>query len=194
MIKFEKVGFDDPIKLTDGQKYIDGAIQDLYVDGLETVFLGKIRPVWTVGNDEERAGFLSQTRAGGAHYLGRGILAIAPVVRGGSGRVHKWLIDAAARTCLTFGIDVRDKPEYPGLWVEDRKIASIGLIQQDDIVAGLGGLSINVSGDPGVYVGINSCDIPGISMTSMALESGKEITIEEVADLMIGFLEEYPIR
>ena len=60
-------------------------------------------------------------------------------------------------------------PEYTGVWVEDRKIASIGVHLSRGVSAH--GFAINVDNDVEPFHQVIACGLPGVRMTSVALET-----------------------
>ena len=63
-------------------------------------------------------------------------------------------------------------PQYTGVWVEDRKIASIGVHLSHGVSAH--GFAINVDNDVEPFHQVTACGLPGVRMTSIALETGRE--------------------
>jgi len=73
------------------------------------------------------------------------------------------------------GIDARSRadegPDYTGVWVDDRKIASIGVHVQRGVTTH--GFAINVDGDLTPWQWIVPCGLPGVRMTSILEETGR---------------------
>ena len=61
--------------------------------------------------------------------------------------------------------------QYTGVWVEDRKIASIGVHRSRGVSAH--GFAINVDNDVEPFHQVTACGLPGVRMTSIALETGR---------------------
>jgi lipoyl(octanoyl) transferase len=76
--------------------------------------------------------------------------------------LHEEDVDARARP--------QDGPDYTGVWVEDRKIASIGVHVQRGVTTH--GFAVNVDNDLTPFQWVVACGLPGVSMTSLALELG----------------------
>lgn len=151
------------------------------------VLLGQSRPIVTTGKDQDKLGERS-ARAGGATYFGPGVLLVSPIVLALPGAVHEALLDTGIELCGSYGVTAVRRPHYPGLWVEDRKIASIGLANEGPVVAGGGGLALLVDPDLTVFDTFDACGIPGVQMTSLAAETGRVITVAEVADRLAPIL------
>jgi lipoyl(octanoyl) transferase len=80
------------------------------------------------------------------------------------------IIDALAQV----GIGARSRHEegidYTGVWVEDRKIASIGVHVSRGVATH--GFAVNVSNDLEPFSWVIACGLPDVQMTSLAVESG----------------------
>jgi lipoyl(octanoyl) transferase len=73
------------------------------------------------------------------------------------------------------GVDARTRchegPEFTGVWVEDRKIASIGVHLSRGVT--MHGFAVNVGGDLSPWDFITPCGMPGVAMTSVLEETGR---------------------
>ena len=67
-----------------------------------------------------------------------------------------------------------------GVWVEDRKIASIGIGVRRWI--SMHGFALNVGDQLPGFDAITPCGIEGVRMTSLSAEAGIKIKTEEVAE------------
>ena len=80
------------------------------------------------------------------------------------------IVDALAEE----GVEARGRdhegPQYTGVWVEDRKIASIGVHLSRGVSAH--GFAVNVDNDVEPFDRVVACGLPGVRMTSVALETG----------------------
>ncbi len=83
-------------------------------------------------------------------------------------QVEEVLIVALAEA----GIDAGRRAGYTGVWVTDRKIASIGVHARDWVT--WHGFALNVSTDLSYFDLIVPCGIPDVVMTSVARERGEE--------------------
>src|SRR5690606_11014292 len=114
-------------------------------------------------------------RGGKATYHGPGQLVAYPIF---DLRDHGQDVRAFVRGLEQALIDVLheyDVPgdrrdEYPGVWVADRKIASIGLRVTHWV--SLHGLALNVDCDLAPFEWFTPCGIPDVAMTSLARELG----------------------
>lgn len=71
-----------------------------------------------------------------------------------------------------FGIEARRREGYTGVWVQDRKIASIGIHVRQWVT--WHGFALNVTTDLSYFDLIVPCGIPGVRMTSMQRELGEK--------------------
>jgi lipoate-protein ligase B len=116
-------------------------------------------------------------RGGKATYHGPGQIVLYPVMdlrdHGQDVRAFvRGLEQALINTLQQYGIPAGRQPEYPGVWVDGRKIASIG-IRVTSWVA-FHGIALNVSCDLKPFGWFTPCGIEGVAMTSMAVELGEE--------------------
>ena len=95
-------------------------------------------------------------------------------------QVEQSLIDALA----TYGITAGRVEKYTGVWVEDRKIASIGVHARSWVT--WHGFALNVSTDLSYFDMMVPCGIPQVTMTSVAKELGRAVSLEEVVDRVVG--------
>jgi lipoate-protein ligase B len=64
-----------------------------------------------------------------------------------------------------------DGPDYTGVWVEDRKIASLGVHVARGVTTH--GFAVNVENDLQPFSWIVPCGLDGVSMTSLIKETGR---------------------
>jgi lipoyl(octanoyl) transferase len=110
-------------------------------------------------------------RGGQVTYHGPGQLVVYPLIalarRSVGPRQLVRLLEQATIDCLRdFGITGHGRAEAPGVYVESRKIASIGLRIRRG--ASYHGLALNVSNDLGPFLGIHPCGFRGLEMTRVA--------------------------
>lgn len=112
-------------------------------------------------------------RGGRVTYHGPGQLVGYPIVRVHDVGAHLRTIESAIVDALADeGIDARSRceegPDYTGVWVEDRKIASIGVHVSRGISTH--GFAINVDNDLEPFSWVIACGLPDVTMTSIARE------------------------
>lgn len=130
---------------------------------------------------------LAQTSRGGnitCHFPGQ--LVGYPIWRvekrpGGMRRFFYDMEEAVIKTCAQFGVQTIRREGHPGVWVnETRKICSMGIGVRKWVT--YHGLALNVGSDVSLFNLITLCGIEGASPTSLSIEAGREITVQEVKD------------
>jgi lipoyl(octanoyl) transferase len=151
-------------------------------------------PVYTIGRTPDRSSLLGSThlphpvfsinRGGQATYHGPGQLMGYPIIdlRRCGQDLHKYLrwleqllIDLLAR----YDIAAQRRESLTGVWVENRKIASIGVGVRHWIT--MHGFALNVCGDLSPFDHIVPCGISNVAITSMEKETKKSLTVASVA-------------
>jgi lipoyl(octanoyl) transferase len=112
-------------------------------------------------------------RGGQLTYHGPGQLVGYPIM--GVADVHRFLRtmeDAIVAAIAEEGVQARSRHEegidYTGVWVQDRKIASIGLHVSRGIATH--GFAVNVENDLEPFKWVVACGLPDVSMTSLERE------------------------
>jgi lipoate-protein ligase B len=123
-------------------------------------------------------------RGGEVTYHGPGQLVAYPIIllrpRERSLSELVWRVEEVIlRTLADHGITGRREPGARGVWVGERKIASIGMSVRRWVV--MHGLALNVHPDLRYFTYINPCGYSGLEMTSMALELGEAPDLTRVA-------------
>ena len=130
----------------------------------------------TLGEDFYRArgiDLVDTDRGGRLTYHGPGQLVGYPIMRIHDIGSHLRTIESAIVAALAdYGIAARSRcaegPDYTGVWVEGRKIASIGVHVSRSITTH--GFAVNVTMDLDPFSWIVACGLPGVTMTSLARE------------------------
>ncbi len=130
-------------------------------------------------------------RGGQTTYHGPGQLVGYPIVnldpdRRDVRRFVRDLQETLIRTLADLGIEARRREgqAYVGVWVDDAKIASIGVHLARWIT--IHGFALNVSTDLALFDGIVACGLPGVEMTSVAELLGRAPELGEVARIAAG--------
>lgn len=123
-------------------------------------------------------------RGGQATYHGPGQLIGYPIVdlrRCGQDlhRYLRWLEELLIDLLANYGICAARRESLTGVWIEDRKIASIGVGVRHWVT--MHGFALNVCGDLSPFNHIVPCGINNVVMTSMEKEAGKAFSVMEVA-------------
>jgi lipoyl(octanoyl) transferase len=120
---------------------------------------------------------VASDRGGRVTYHGPGQLVGYPIVRVADIGAHLRRIEAALVAALAEeGIAARSRcaegADYTGVWVHDRKIASIGVHVSRGVSTH--GFAINVTNDLEPFTWIVPCGLHGVTMTSVQRELGRE--------------------
>jgi lipoyl(octanoyl) transferase len=123
-------------------------------------------------------------RGGQATYHGPGQLIGYPIIdlRGRAQDLHRylrWLEGLLIELLSGYDIGGQTRPGLTGVWVEERKIASIGVGVRQWIT--MHGFALNVSGDLSAFDQIVPCGIANVAMTSIANESNHSPALEQIA-------------
>jgi lipoate-protein ligase B len=132
----------------------------------------------TLGEDFYRARgieIVPTDRGGRVTYHGPGQLVGYPIMSAPDVVLHLRTIEDAIVAALgEEGIAARsrpqDGPDYTGVWVEDRKIASLGVHVSRGISTH--GFAVNVTNDLEPFSWVVACGLPDVTMTSLAAELG----------------------
>ncbi len=150
--------------------------------------------VYTIGRTPDRSSLLdaehlpyplfSINRGGQATYHGPGQLIGYPIVdlRRCGQDLHKylrWLERLLIELLSEYGMAATQRGSLTGVWVDDRKIASIGVGVRHWIT--MHGFALNVCGDLSPFDQIVPCGINDVAMTSMEKETGKVFPVADVA-------------
>jgi lipoyl(octanoyl) transferase len=134
-------------------------------------------------------------RGGKVTYHGPGQLVGYPIMRIIDIGAHLRKMEAAIVAALgEYGIEARSRCDegidYTGVWVEDRKIASIGVHVSRGVSTH--GFAINVTNDLTPFTWIVPCGLPDVTMTSVARELGREPSggLDAFAELMARHFRE----
>lgn len=154
------------------------------------------QPVYTIGRTRDQTSLGDNTallphpvveinRGGQATYHGPGQLTGYPIVdlRPLGKDLHAYiraLEEALIVTCGEYGVHATRREGLTGVWIENRKLASIGVGVRKWIT--MHGYAINLTKEslPG-FLSITPCGIDGVSMTSLESEAGTEIEVESFA-------------
>jgi lipoyl(octanoyl) transferase len=163
----------------------------------DELFLLEHEPVYTIGRTPDRSSLLgaahlphpvfSINRGGQATYHGPGQLIGYPIIdlrRCGQDlhRYLRWLEQLLIEVLAEYGIAASQRESLTGVWIENRKIASIGVGVRHWIT--MHGFALNVCGDLSPFNHIIPCGIDNVSMTSMEKETGDAFSVTDVADVL----------
>lgn len=161
----------------------------------DTLLLLEHEPVYTIGRTPDQSSLRDAThlphplfpinRGGQATYHGPGQLVGYPIIdlrRCGQDlhRYLRWIENLLVEILAGYEIAAGTRSGLTGVWVDDRKIASIGVGVRHWIT--MHGFALNVCGDLSPFNHITPCGIANVTMTSMEKESGVSYTVEEVVE------------
>ena len=115
-------------------------------------------------------------RGGRVTYHGPGQLVGYPIMRVGDVVAHLRTLERAIVAALAEeGVEARGRTgegaDYTGVWVEDRKIASLGVHVQKGVTTH--GFAVNVDNDLQPFEWVVPCGLDGVRMTSITKEQGR---------------------
>jgi lipoyl(octanoyl) transferase len=167
----------------------------------DTLFLLEHPHTYTLGKTADKKNLI-----GSDDYLSRNKISVYDIDRGGDITYHgpgqivgypiidlnEWENDAhkylrgleevIIRTCGEYKITGTRVPNYTGVWIENRKIAAIGIKISRWIT--MHGFAFNINTDLSLFSGIIPCGISDKEVTSLQKETAKEIDIQEVKSLL----------
>jgi lipoyl(octanoyl) transferase len=129
-------------------------------------------------------------RGGDITYHGPGQIVGYPIIdlNNWEKDTHKYLRaleEILIRTCNDYGINAMRNPELTGVWIEDRKIAAIGIKVSRWIT--MHGFAFNVNTDLNLFNGIIPCGIDNKDVTSLNRELNREVEIESVKSTILKY-------
>ena len=163
-------------------------------DSPDEILLLEHEPVYTIGRTPDKSSLLGAAhlphplfainRGGQATYHGPGQLMCYPIVdlrRCGQDlhRYLRWLEQTLIDFLARYEISATQREGLTGVWIGNRKIASIGVGVRHWIT--MHGFALNVCGDLSAFAHIVPCGISNVIMTSMEKETGKTLTVQDVA-------------
>ncbi|MBV9336061.1 MAG: lipoyl(octanoyl) transferase LipB [Solirubrobacterales bacterium] len=115
-------------------------------------------------------------RGGKVTYHGPGQLVGYPIVRVDDvvdyvRTLERALVAALGQEGITARARFDDGPDFTGVWVDERKIASIGVHVQRGVTTH--GFAVNVENDLQPFSWIVPCGLEGVQMTSVIKETGR---------------------
>ena len=126
-------------------------------------------------------------RGGDATYHGPGQLVGYPIISLGDHDVRRFvtmLEEALIRTVVDFGINCQRKEGHPGVWVNSKKIASIGVAVANWVT--YHGFALNVNTDLSYFWLIKPCGLDPELLTSMKQILGKDLDMTKVKDRLLN--------
>lgn len=197
------------VSYEDGLKRQDAAV-DALLDGSggENLFLLEHAPVYTIGRLRDQSSLrdpsmlpapvVETNRGGQATYHGPGQLVGYPILdlreRNRDLHAHlRGIEEALILTCRDFGIPAGRREGLTGVWVENRKLASIGVGVRKWI--SMHGFAINITPESLLpFFAITPCGIDGVVMSCVVQEAGKPVSVAEFADAFVPHFQRLFVR
>jgi len=176
-------------------KRVKGEILDtfLLVEHPHTYTLGKTADVNNlIFNKEQLAqkgiNVYNIDRGGDITYHGPGQLVGYPIIdlKNWKQDTHLYLRgleQIIINSCKQFGLEMGRKEGLTGVWIEDRKIAAIGIKVSRWVT--MHGFAFNVNTDLNLFNGIIPCGITDKAITSLEKETGNSIKLNEVKEIIV---------
>jgi lipoyl(octanoyl) transferase len=152
-------------------------------------------PVYTIGRTRDQSSLRNPellphpvveiNRGGQATYHGPGQLVGYPIVdlRPLGKDLHTYIRaieQALIDTCHDFDIAAQRRDGLTGVWVENRKLASIGVGVRKWI--GMHGFAINITKESlRGFLSITPCGLDGVKITCVTHEAKRDISVQEFA-------------
>ena len=164
---------------------------------VDELLLLEHEPVYTIGRTPDKSSLLgaahlphplfSINRGGQATYHGPGQLMGYPIIdlrRCGQDlhRYLRWIEQLLIELLADYGIAASRRESRTGVWVENRKIASIGVGVRHWIT--MHGFALNVCGDLSPFNHIVPCGINKVAMTSIEKETGNKFSVVEIGEAL----------
>ena len=163
--------------------------------GDEFIVLVEHDHVYTLGKNANSSNILNKVcdiiqtdRGGDVTYHGPGQLVAYPIInlrmRKIGVKLYVEMIEKLiSDTLMHYGLESHVPFKETGVWVEDRKIASIGIHVSRGVT--MHGLAININTDLSYFENIISCGIEGVKMTTVDKELGKKIAMNDIKKQLI---------
>ncbi len=166
----------------------------------DELWLLQHNPVFTLGLAGKREHLLNpglisvvqSDRGGQVTYHGPGQLVVYvmyDLLRSGMGvrRMVEQLQDAVICLLSSYDVEAHTQPKAPGVYVDNRKIAALGLRVRQG--RSFHGLSLNVDMDLEPFSRINPCGYPGMQVTQIK-DLGIKTTLEQVSTQLCTAIED----
>jgi len=205
-LRFEEIGLIDYLEAWELQRQVHAEV----VAGTrpDTVLLLEHPPTYTAGKrtdpherplDSGGAPVIDVDRGGKITFHGPGQLVAYPIVRLPD---HVKVVDfvrrleeAMIQACAAFGVTTARVPGRSGVWLRaddngpERKIAAIGLRVSQGVT--MHGLAMNCDVEMSWYDRFVPCGISDAGVTSLALETGHDVTVAEATPVLTEQLTTY---
>lgn len=199
-LSYSDLGFVDYKKTWDFQKELLNERKNNLID--DTLLLLEHPHTYTLGKTANKNNligsedFLSKKsisifeidRGGDITYHGPGQLVGYPIINLTDWQqdTHKYLRaleEAIIKTIAEFGITGERNDKFTGVWINERKIAAIGIKVSRWIT--MHGFALNCNTDLSFYDGIIPCGIKDKAVTSIEKEIGQKISMNDLKEKFV---------
>jgi lipoyl(octanoyl) transferase len=173
------------------QKYTDERDQH----SLDQLWMVEHPPVFTQGQAGKAEHVLNPgdipiiqvDRGGQVTYHGPGQIVIYPLIdlkrhKMGIKALVNGIEEALIQTMAAYGVDAKRKEKAPGVYVDGKKIASLGLRVRKGCT--FHGLAFNIRMDLEPFLRINPCGYAGLEVTQLS-EQNPSVEFDKVQELLI---------
>lgn len=184
------------------QLRVDNQISDLLLllEHPNTYTLGKTAHIENLIGGKEflernKISVFNIDRGGDITYHGPGQIVGYPIINlsewyQDSHKYLRTLEEVLIKVCNDYNLDAKRVEGYTGVWIEDRKIAAIGIKISRWVT--MHGFAFNVNTNLELFNGIIPCGISDKSVTSLEKELGRKIPISEVkSKILQHFKDEF---
>ncbi|MGE5681408.1 MAG: lipoyl(octanoyl) transferase LipB [Bacillota bacterium] len=170
----------------------------------DTIYLLEHPNTYTLGKVTDKSNLISSEeflkekkisvfeidRGGDITYHGPGQIVGYPIIdlkewKEDTHQYLRGLEEVIILTCSDYGLNAGRVDKLTGVWIENRKIAAIGIKVSRWIT--MHGFAFNVNTDLSLFNGIIPCGIKDKEVTSLSKELSREITLNEVKEKLIKY-------
>jgi lipoyl(octanoyl) transferase len=165
----------------------------LFVEHPNTYTLGKIAKQENLISSEavlkeKNIKVFEIDRGGDITYHGPGQIVGYPIIdlnewKNDTHEYLRALEEIIIKTCEHYNLKAGRNPKFTGVWIEDRKIAAIGIKISHWIT--MHGFAFNINTDLTYFTGIIPCGIKDKDVTSLKKELNQKINMEEVKNILL---------
>jgi lipoic acid synthetase len=131
-------------------------------------------------------GVCATDRGGRATYHGPGQLVAYPILKPANGDLHCYvwrLEEVIIRLLATYGLAADRLVQHPGVWIDGKKVASVGIAVRDGVTRH--GMALNVAPSLEHFSLLIPCGIADAGVTSLGRELGIAPDRDEVAQRFV---------
>lgn len=206
-----RLGLQDYEPIWQSMRYLAQQLKDKgKTDRADEIWLLSHKPVYTQGQAGKAEHILNPgkipvvqiDRGGQVTYHGPGQLVVYLLIdvrrrKLGARALVDLLENALLATLQSYGIAAATRPKAPGVYVNDAKIAALGLRIKNGW--SYHGLSLNVNMDLSPFANINPCGFENLAVTQMAdFVDEKDLLLQKVSRVLcnkllreLGYFEYY---